>query len=116
MKLERMRELLSADMLTRGALTDTDFSLAYCADLMSDVLSQSVTDSILITGLTNVQVIHTAVVADIRAIIFIQSKRPDVVTIALAEQKKIPLLATHRSMFDTCGLLYAEGLRSNAEA
>jgi hypothetical protein len=42
----------------------------------------------------------------------VQSKRPDVDTIALADTKKIPLLVTEYSMFDVCGKLYEKGLRS----
>jgi hypothetical protein len=81
---------------------------------MSDVLAFSITSSLLITGLTNTQVIRTAEVADIKAIVFVQNKRPDIETIALADGKKIPLLVTDFSMFDTCGKLYERGLRSRS--
>jgi hypothetical protein len=79
---------------------------AYCADLMSDVLAFSINNSLLITGLTNTQVIRTAEVANIKAIVFIQNKRPDMQTISLADEKNIPRLGTDLSMFDTCGLLF----------
>jgi predicted transcriptional regulator len=79
---------------------------------MSDVLSFSITKSLLVTGLTNAQVIRTAEMAAIEAIIFIQGKRPDTQTIKLAEEKHIPLLVTDLSMFDACGRLYEKGLRS----
>jgi hypothetical protein len=93
---------------------NVDIGRAYCADLMSDVLAFSITSSLLITGLTNTQVIRTAEVADIKAIVFVQNKRPDIETIALADGKKIPLLVTDFSMFDTCGKLYERGLRSRS--
>lgn len=89
---------------------------AYCADLMSNVLSYSIPESLLITNLTNAQVIRTADVADIEAIVFCRGKRPDADTIALAERKTIPLLVTGLSMFDTCGILYEKGLRSSTDS
>jgi len=115
MTLDDIKGLLDAIILARKDDMRINIERAYCADLMSDVLAFSVTNSLLITGLTNTQVIRTAEVAGIKAILFIQNKRPDVETIALANEKKIPLLVTSYSMFDTCGRLYEKGLRSQSE-
>lgn len=112
MLLSDIRDLLKAVVLARREDLGMEIERAYCADLMSDVLAFSISNSLLITGLTNTQVIRTAEVAAIKAIVFIQNKRPDIQTIALAEEKKIPLLATGFSMFDVCGLLSEKGLRS----
>jgi predicted transcriptional regulator len=112
MTLDEIRYILGAKILARDGDMGMLIDKAYCADLMSDVLAFSITNSLLITGLTNTQVIRTAEVADIKAIVFVQSKRPDVDTIALADTKKIPLLVTEYSMFDVCGKLYEKGLRS----
>ncbi len=114
MTLGEIKKILGAVILTDNDDLDTDIKRAYCADLMSDVLAFSVTSSLLITGLTNAQVIHTAEVAGMKAIIFIRNKRPEGKTIALADRKKIPLLITDFSMFDTCGKLYEKGLRSQS--
>ena len=110
--LSDIRDILKAVVLARKEDLGMKIERVYCADLMSDVLAFSVCDSLLITGLTNTQVIRTAEVATIKAIVFIQNKRPDIQTIALADEKKIPLLVTDFSMFDTCGLLFEKGLRS----
>ena len=114
MTLHEIKGILNAFVLARNDAMSVDIDRAYCADLMSDVLAFSITNSLLITGLTNAQVIRTAEVADIKAILFVQNKRPDVETIALAEGKKIPLLVTDVSMFDACGKLYEKGLRSRS--
>lgn len=114
MTLREIREILGAEVLTGDCGTMT-VEKAYCADLMSNVLSYSIPNSLLITNLTNAQVIRTADVADIDAIVFCRAKRPDPDTIALAARKKIPLLVTGLSMFDTCGRLYARGLRSDPD-
>jgi predicted transcriptional regulator len=114
MNLGEIMGILDALVLTHRVDMSRDIGRAYCADLMSDVLAFSITQSLLITGLTNAQVVRTADVADIRAIVFVQNKRPDIQTIAMAESKDIPLLATSLSMFDTCGRLYEKGLRSQS--
>jgi len=114
MTLYEIKGILNARILARKDDMNVDIGRAYCADLMSDVLAFSITSSLLITGLTNTQVIRTAEVADIKAIVFVQNKRPDIETIALADGKKIPLLVTDFSMFDTCGKLYERGLRSRS--
>jgi predicted transcriptional regulator len=112
MTLLEALDILNARVLTHAVTLQKTVDNAYCADLMSDVLCFSVTKSLLVTGLTNAQVIRTAEMAAIDAIIFIQGKHPDNQTIKLAEEKHIPLLATDLSMFDTCGRLYEKGLRS----
>jgi predicted transcriptional regulator len=115
MTLDEIRAILQAVVLVREQDLQLSVERAYSADLMSDVLAFSDTNSVLITGLTNAQVIRTAEVSDIRAIVFIQNKRPEIETIALANDRKIPLLATGLSMFDTCGRLYEKGLRGRSD-
>ncbi len=115
MKLTEIQTILNASVLTDQVTLQKTVESAYCADLMSDVLSYSVTRSVLITGLTNAQVVRTADMAAIELIVFAQGKRPDSTTIKLAEEKHIPLLATNYSMFDACGKLYENGLRSHCK-
>ena len=112
MTLTEILDIVNASAITHSVPLQKTVDNAYCADLMSDVLSFSITKSLLVTGLTNAQVIRTAEMAAIEVIIFIQGKRPESQTIKLAEEKHIPLLVTDLSMFDTCGRLYERGLRS----
>lgn len=81
------------------------------ADLMSDVLAISHTDALLLTGLTNPQVVRTAEMADIRAVVFVRGKYPPPETIALAEERGIILLSSVYTMYESCGRLYQAGLR-----
>jgi hypothetical protein len=64
------------------------------------------------TGLTNPQVIHTADMAGIRAIVFVRGKLPPAETTSLADRKGIPLLASKYTLFETCGRLFSAGLPS----
>lgn len=112
MMINEIKETLQAETLTGMPYTDFDIKGAYSADLMSDVLAFCNSELLLITALTNAQVIRTAEFADIRVIIFVQGKRPDIDAVALSEKKGILLLATRLPMFEVCGRLYGKGLRS----
>ncbi len=64
------------------------------------------------TGLTNPQVVRTAEMAGVQAIVFVRGKYPPPETISMAEARNIPLLASRYTMYETCGRLYAAGLES----
>ena len=79
---------------------------------MSDVLASIKPDAVLLTGLCNVQVVRTAQMADVRAIVFVRGKIPQPETIELAAQENIPLITSPYGMFELCGRLYEAGLHS----
>lgn len=89
-----------------------EVEMACGADLMSDVLAFTHTGTLLLTGLTNPQVVRTAEMAGIRAILFVRGKYPPPETLSLAAQKGIPLLASRYTMYETAGRLYGAGLAS----
>lgn len=82
---------------------------------MSDVLAFVKSDSLLLTGLTNPQVIRTVEMSDIKAVCFVRGKKPDKETVELAKSKNIPLLLTDFPLFEACGKLYKEGLAGCSE-
>lgn len=82
------------------------------ADLMSDVLASSQPKAVLLTGLTNPQVVRTAQIAEFRAIIFVRGKQPQPETIDIATQEKMPLISSPFGMFELCGRLHKAGLPS----
>ncbi len=118
MTLSQIRILLDAEFICEHGTKDSDIKYAKASDLMSDVLafSQPFSDrnTILITGLTNKQVIRTCEIAGVGAIIFVRGKNPSTETIELAQQCKITLLTTKLKMFETCGILYTNGITGAA--
>lgn len=113
MLLRTIVEILEGEMILDGDALDAEISSVCSSDLMSDLLRFSaMPKSLLVTGLTNIQVIRTAEIADIRAIAFVLDKRPDRETTEMARQKGIALVAMRLSRFTACGRLYAAGLRS----
>ena len=115
MKLKNIERILGAEVIAGAELMQEDIKMACGSDLMSDVLAFAKPGSLLLTGLTNPQVVRTAEVADLRAICFVRGKKPDQVTVELATSKDIPLLATPLPMFESCGRLYREGLPGCSE-
>jgi len=112
MKLSEIISIVEGTLITANADLDRDISCACGADLMSDVLTHARSGAVLLTGLTNPQVARTAEMADIAAIVFVHGKRPPLETIALAEEKGIPLITTKYTMFEMCGRLFQGGMES----
>jgi len=112
MKLRDVLEIIEGKVITRNTDLDMEVQMGCGADLMSDVLAFTHEGTLLMSGLTNPQVVRTAEMAGIKAIVFVRGKVPPPETIALAEEKGIPLLASKYTMFETCGRLYQAGLPS----
>ncbi len=112
MKLAQVLEAIEGKAITKGVDLDMEVQMGCGADLMSDVLAFTHEGTLLMSGLTNPQVVRTAEMAGIKAIVFVRGKIPPVETVALAEEKGIPLLASKYTMFETCGRVYQLGLPS----
>jgi len=109
--LAQIKTWLGAKILTGFGAMGRKISMAHSADLMSDVLAFSHSDSVLLTGLTNRQVIRTAEVVGIVGVIFVRGKHPSQVVVDLAEEYQLPLMVSKFCMFDAVGLLFKRGLR-----
>ena len=110
MTLYDVSKILSCEVFCGEEVLSSGIEYGCASDLMSDVLAFSRADALLLTGLVNNQTIHTAYIAEIKAIVFVRGKRPDIDIVTLASEKKIPLLATPFSMYEACGILYKNGL------
>lgn len=111
MNLRQVLDSLNAELITTTVPLDAiEVETGAAADLMSDVLAFARPNALLITGLINPQVVRTAEIAEIRAIVFVRGKRPSQEVITLAEEAGIALLGTRYTMYETCGRLYAAGL------
>jgi predicted transcriptional regulator len=108
--LNDVKDILDAEVLVGQDQMGKEIKTAFSADLMSDVLAFAKPDSLLLTGLTNPQVVRTADILDISAIIMVRGKRPSEETVKLAEQLKIPILSTKYILFETSGRLHRSGI------
>jgi len=109
MKLDEIAELLSCETLMAvDHAVEVDGVVA--SDGMSEILAFHRPHALMLTGLTNIQSVRTAVVADVAALVYVRDKRPEQKVLDLAVQNGIPVLATALGMFESCGILYAAGL------
>lgn len=108
-------KLLAADVVWGNEYLDNEVQTACGADLMSDVLCYTKEQTLLLTGLTNIQVIRTAEISDLAGIVFVRGKRPGQDVIQLAQGKGIPIMVTELPMFESCGILFKNGVKGCAK-
>ena len=116
MKISRMQELLGAKVLCCEENLGKHVYSAFGCDLMSDVLAYVTDQSVLLTGLVNPQVIRTALMMDMVCIVFVRSKTPNEEMLALARENGIVMMSTEKTLYNTCGILYSNGLVGIKEA
>ena len=107
MKLSEIVNALDAKVLVGENHLENDIFTCGASDLMSDILAGLSEGCILLTGLTTVQVIRTAMVAGVGAVVFVRGKTPPPEVVELAEQQDLPLISSPYSMFVSCGRLHA---------
>jgi predicted transcriptional regulator len=112
MRLEEVVKLIYGQVLTDNVNLSAEVEGGCGADLMSDVLASVQPHAVLLTGLCNPQVVRTAQMADVAAIVFVRGKMPGQDVIDLANEEQIPLITTPYGMFELCGRLYKAGLPS----
>lgn len=110
MKICDVSNILNAEVLCGGKYLNNEVTYAFGSDLMSDVLAFVKGKAILLTGLTNQQVVRTAEMADLSAIVFVRGKRPEEEIVRLACENEIVLLSTRDTMYTASGKLYGKGL------
>ncbi len=113
MKLRQVQELLTARVLCGERLLEKkDVSSCFGCNLMSEVLATVKQQTLLCTGLTNVQVIRTANMTDLAAVVFVGGKLPKASVTEEAESWGLPLLATELPLAEACARLIQAGLAS----
>jgi len=112
MKVSEAVALLEGQFFTGEEKADREIASACGADLMSDVMAFVKDRVLLLTGLVNPQVIRTAELLDIHAIIFVRGKVPGRDMMEMAEESDIILAGTKLPMFLSCGKLYEAGLKT----
>ena len=107
MKLSEIVNALEATVIYGNNHLHKEVTRCGASDLMSDILAGLSEGCILLTGLTSVQVIRTAMVAGVGAIVFVRGKTPPQEVIDLAREQELPLISSPYSMFVSCGRLHA---------
>ena len=112
MDVKKLLEIIEGNLINPDSNLDREIKGGFGADLMSDVLASIQPEAVLLTGLCNPQVVRTAQMADVAAIVLVRGKCPPQETIDLALQEKIPLISSPLGMYELSGRLYHAGLPS----
>ncbi len=112
MKLCDLTNVIDGTILVGGDQPDLVIDRAFAADLLSDVLALTEEQTTLVTGMINPQVMRVAEILNVTAIIFVRGKIPPQSLLEYAVKLDIPLIATKKTMFETCGLMYSHGVRA----
>lgn len=115
MTIHDIKVALDALVLSGEGGLDREVESAFAADVMSDLLAFGKADSLLLTRMTSPQMIRTAELLDIAAIVLVRGHRPVGEVLTLADELKIPVLATRYVLFEAVGRLYGRGLRGLIE-
>ena len=114
MKISEIKSILNAELICGEEFLDNEVFTACGSDMMSDVLAYVKEQAVLLSGLVNPQVVRTAEMMDMKCIVFVRGKHPDIDMIDLAVERDIVLLGTNLEMFTSCGLLYKNGLKGGS--
>lgn len=90
---------------------EKEFTNACATDMLSELLAVGKEKAILLTGLCTPQMINTADIVGIGAVIVVRGKNIPFATIKRAQELDIPLAVTSLTMFSTCGRLFCNGLK-----
>ena len=111
MQIEEIVHKIDGSILTPDRDVGSDIQYAFSSDLMSDLLTRDYEDTVLITGLSNIQAVRTAEMSDIGVLIIARNKEVSDDMIRLAETSNIVLLRSAYSLFRISGLLYEAGIK-----
>jgi len=111
MKIDKIIQLLDAQVICGHHRLSDDISTAFSSDLMSDVLTLDTENLLLLTGLANVQIIRTAEVAEIHHLVIVRNKKVNDEIVELANSLNMVILESPYSMFKASGILYSSGLQ-----
>lgn len=111
MNLHDVQRLLGADVLTGKEYLDRQIETCCGSDMMSDVLAFTKRNTLLCTGLTNMQVVRTADMTELSALVFVRGKVPDLDILEAAKDNMLPVLVTDHTLFEACGILYQAGIK-----
>jgi predicted transcriptional regulator len=115
MRAREIVSLINGKVLSGESLLDeVEIKRGFAADLLSDLLALVEVenrDVVLITGITNPQIVRAAVLMDIPMVIVARGKHVPWETISLGEEKGVILVSTELIVFVTCGLLYQAGIQ-----
>lgn len=116
MTLQEIINKLNLTVLTEardfGQITPTS---GYTADLLSCVMAGAQRKAVWVTLQAHLNIVAVAALLDLSAIIITEGARPEVETIAKANQESVILLSSDKPTYYVVGRLWELGLRNGSQ-
>ncbi len=109
--IKTLSGIVSGNIVNPGPHNNVAVKTAFTSDLMSDVLTIDACETVLVTGLTNPQVVRTAEMSDILCIIIGRNKKCSREIVELATQCQVTVIESPFSLYKISGLLYESGIK-----
>ena len=106
MKLVDLAQRIGARILTPGLGTNAVVTRIYAGDRVSDLLNEASDKTLLVTNLTNLQMLRVAELMEVPGICFVDGVEPEQELIDLAGENGTLLMVSPVGVFETCGLIY----------
>jgi len=112
MKLKEIALILNGKVLScPEKVEDLEIERVGAADMMSDVLAFAQPGMLLITGLNTTQVVRTASIVGISAVVIVRKKMVPEETIQAANLFGLPVIHSPLTMYTACGKLYEQSIK-----
>ena len=103
----KVSELCSAAGFTQVSADGDDREIGgvYACDLLSWVIGRAPENSILVTVMTNVNVIAVAVMADLSCVVLCEGVALDDAALQKAKENGVAVLSSEKPVYETCLLI-----------
>ena len=110
MKIREIVAAVDGRLVCVGQDPDAEVEKAFASDLMSDVLTLSESNLLLITGLANIQSVRAVEMSDIHCLLLCRGKKAGEDMIELARENGLTLIESRLSVFYCCARLFNAAL------
>lgn len=108
MQINTLAEKLNWKLLTECDGSDREACGCYCGDLLSWVMGRAKADDVWLTVMGNINAIAVATLADVSAIVLVESAALDKEALARANQQGVAIYATELPAYETALLVAKE--------
>lgn len=112
MNISKIAKLANGSIKTDFNTDELNIEFAMASDLMSDVLTLDTENTMLITGLANMQTIRTSEMSDVHCILLARNKKATPEMLELANESGIVIIESPHAMYRISGILFGEGVKA----
>lgn len=110
MNVQQLAEKLGWKQLSDANGADREIGGCYCGDLLSWVMGRAKADDVWLTVMGNINAIAVATLADVSAIVLVESAALDAEALMRANQQEVAIYATELPAYETA-MQIAEAIR-----